>query len=328
MLTLMRRRSFCTSSAAPVLQSLERRVLFASAAIPDANHDGIADSIDYNVWARNLGRSLASMRQGDFNGDGKVDASDLSALRASFGRRSAAAAAPAPPIAGNWQSIFADEFDGSEINRGYALNIWGASHASWGAASVRESHASIANGILTLTATRSGGSFISGQLHSGVDPENGVRSPLMSFKFGYIEARLDVPEGKGLWPAFWMLPVPNPNFHDDDGEIDIVDNGAGDPTSLSAGVITNHNRFHDDRMASLSGGYHSVGVDWQSDHITWFVDGNAIATVTDKAKIPQVAEYFILGLQVNDGHWGPVPDSTTPFPANLNVDYVRVWQKV
>jgi beta-glucanase (GH16 family) len=294
-------------------------------SIADANHDGVCDTLDFNVWVHNFGHSPTSLQQGDFNGDGKVDWADLSVLRTDFGKR--ASTAPAPPVAGNWRSIFADEFNGHAPDNRYALNIWGDDNPSWGAASVDKNHASVANGILTLTAQRSGNSFVSSQIHSGVDPQNGVHKPRLSFKFGYIEARIDVPNGKGLWPAFWMLPLPNPQFHDDDGEIDIVDNGAGDPGLLSAGVVTNHNHVHDDHVAELSGGFHTIGVDWQADHITWYVDGNAVMTNKQLNTIPQVPEYFILGLQVNDGLWGAPPNSSTHFPARMQVDYVRVWQK-
>jgi len=234
-----------------------------------------------------------------------------------------------PPVAGNWQLIFNEGFDTNPLQNGYVMNMWG--HNGMIGAGTDSSHVTTANGILSLTATRnSGGGFTSGQIQSGGDLATGGKTaPKFGFQYGYIEARVNIPDGTGLWPAFWMMPVPNPTFHDGDGEIDIFDNGSGNPNDLSGGTYRHGSHFGHDNVADLSGGWHTVGMDWQADHITWYVDGKAVSsmTTTDQSKIPQTKMYFILGLQINDGQlWGPAPNSSTSFPASLDVDYVRVWQ--
>ena len=76
----------------------------------------------------------------------------------------------------------------------------------------------------------------------------------------------------------------------------------------------------------LSAGFHTFGVDWEYDHLTWYLDGQSFGTITDPALIPTVAMYPILDLAVG-GSWAGAPDATTPFPSTMSVDYVRIWQK-
>ena len=78
--------------------------------------------------------------------------------------------------------------------------------------------------------------------------------------------------------------------------------------------------------ADFSSGFHTFGVDWQPDRITWYVDGVARATCTNRSLICDEASYPILNLGVG-GNWPGNPDASTPFPATMDVDYVRVYQK-
>jgi beta-glucanase (GH16 family) len=238
-----------------------------------------------------------------------------------------------PPIPGNWRLVFQDEFDTDPYQRGYVKDLWGLSQDANQAQHWNAKNATVAQGLLRLTARKEaegGKAYTSGQIHSGGDLAMGGKSPpLFSFKFGYIECRLKVPSGKGLWPTFWMLPTPAPDFHDGDGEIDILDNGDGDPSSICASSGKHGKVFRHDAVARLSRGFHVLGLDWQPDHVGWYLDGKQIMHTKDQAVIPQVDEYFILGLQINDGKlWGPAPDAGTPFPSSMEVDYVRVWQKI
>jgi beta-glucanase (GH16 family) len=158
--------------------------------------------------------------------------------------------------------------------------------------------------------------------------------------YGRIEARLKIPTGQGLWPAFWTL---GNDFAEvgwpDSGEIDIMENvgrepdvvhgtihgpgysggnAIGRPTTLPDGAA-----FADD--------FHVYAVDWSPETITWSVDGVAYSTVT-AADLPRGARwvydhpfFLILNVAVG-GNWPGYPDATTSFPQEMVIDYVRVYQ--
>jgi beta-glucanase (GH16 family) len=76
----------------------------------------------------------------------------------------------------------------------------------------------------------------------------------------------------------------------------------------------------------LSQGFHTYGIDWQPDHLTWYFDGKAVKTLTSsQAAICSDPMYLILDVWLGGWHGGT--DSTTQCPATMDVDYVRVWQK-
>jgi len=83
---------------------------------------------------------------------------------------------------------------------------------------------------------------------------------------------------------------------------------------------------HEWRGPDFSRRFHTYGVDWQADHVSWFVDGVERARMTDPALICPEAMYPILNVAVG-GDWPGAPDSTTVLPATMDVDYVRVWQQ-
>ncbi len=151
---------------------------------------------------------------------------------------------------------------------------------------------------------------------------------------GHIEARMKLPRGQGMWPAFWMLGTDIgsagwPNC----GEIDIMENVGFEPNTVhgtihgpgysgSAGIGAPYSgpNFSDD--------FHTYAIDWSTDRIVWSVDGNAYQTRTP-ADVGgnQWAfnhEFFlILNLAVG-GYWPGDPDGSTQFPQQLVVDYVHV----
>jgi len=241
--------------------------------------------------------------------------------------RPASTAPVVPPIAGNWKLIYQDEFDSNPLISGYVLKMWGK--AGIGCEIDDPTNVTVADGILSLTAARFGKGFTSGQVHTGGNLLfGGSTPPRFTFKFGYLEARLRVPTGHGLWPVFWLMPTPNPDLHDADGEIDVFDNGDGDPAHMCVGSDAHGKKFRHDRVVQLLPGFHRIGIDWQADRISWYVDGKAVMINDRVETIPQVDEYVIFGLQINDGvQWGPPPDVNTQLPDSFKVDYVRVWQR-
>ncbi len=151
---------------------------------------------------------------------------------------------------------------------------------------------------------------------------------------GHVEARMKLPRGQGMWPAFWMLGTDIgsagwPNC----GEIDVMENVGFEPNTVhgtihgpgysgSGGIGAAYNgpNFSDD--------FHTYAVDWSTDKIVWSVDGNVYQTRTP-ADVGGNAWAFnhpffvILNLAVG-GYWPGDPDGSTQFPQQLVVDYVHV----
>lgn len=158
--------------------------------------------------------------------------------------------------------------------------------------------------------------------------------------YGRFEARIKIPYGQGIWPAFWMLgnDIEKTGWPTC-GEIDIMENigrepaiahgtihgpgysggkGIGAPYSLAAG------RFSDD--------YHVFAAEWEPSQIRFYVDDHLYATRTP-ADLPAGTRwvydhpfFVILDLAIGGG-WPGKPDQTTVFPQTMLVDYVRVYRK-
>ena len=162
-----------------------------------------------------------------------------------------------------------------------------------------------------------------------------------SVKYGRIEARMRLPFGQGIWPAFWMLgesisKIGWPKC----GEIDIMEVPGHEPAKLH-GTLHGPGYSADKGIsksttlrnaAKLSDGYHVYAVDWTPGRIAWSLDGVEYHVVTPE-KLPSGANwvfddgpFFILLNLAVGGHWPGYPDATTQFPQELRVDYVRVYK--
>lgn len=240
--------------------------------------------------------------------------------------------------------LFDDEFDGSKLDHKtwYRCFMWTDEDTGCGYGPPYDlewylrPNVSVSGGFLNLTAKRHRTSnwyrYTSGFIESGgVDcvPLNCnppiKRRPGFKFKYGYMEMRSKFPPGKGMWPAFWMLP--------EDGswppEIDAMEWQGGTPTIDYATIHWKNKQGNQsdstsyDTGVDLSADYHIYWVDWQADVVTWYFDGTVIKTFTKHDAIPHKAMYVIVNLAV--GGWISFPDKNTHFPATMLVDYVQVW---
>src|SRR5882672_1552319 len=180
------------------------------------------------------------------------------------------------------------------------------------------------SGILTLTAAKADPSIQ--PLINNYQYTSGEINTAHSFSqtYGYFEMRAELPAGQGFWPAFWMLPA--------DGswppEIDTMEVLGNDPTKLYTTVHTNSTGTHTSSgqgttVANMSTGFHTYGVDWEPDYVTFYFDGNQVyktATPSDLNK----PMYIIANLAVG-GYWPGMVDGTTPFPAQMQIDYIRAY---
>ncbi|SDI78058.1 Beta-glucanase, GH16 family [Frankineae bacterium MT45] len=160
----------------------------------------------------------------------------------------------------------------------------------------------------------------------------------VSVKYGYIEARIYVPQGQGLWPAFWTLGADiYPKGYPYSGEIDIMEALNKMPTVFGTlhGPDTATQSVYGvgpktSPTGGLGGAWHTYGIDWTSTSITWFIDGKSYGTQA-KASMPAGAVWEFDKphlLQFNlavGGNWPGSPDATTPAVSTMLVDYVRLY---
>ncbi|MFG3640946.1 family 16 glycosylhydrolase [Micromonospora sp. NPDC047762] len=150
--------------------------------------------------------------------------------------------------------------------------------------------------------------------------------------YGRFEARIKIPRGQGIWPAFWMLGTGG--GWPDAGEIDVMENIGREPNTVygtvhgpgysGAGGITGSRTIG----SPLADTFHTYRVDWEPNVITWYVDGVQYHRV-DPARLGGNRWVFdhpffmILNVAVG-GNWPGYPDGSTQFPQQMLVDYVRV----
>ena len=176
--------------------------------------------------------------------------------------------------------------------------------------------------------------------------------------YGYFEARMKVPNGQGLWPAFWLIPqLPVNPFPDVEyfwpPEIDIMENRGDWPNIV---LMTNHysgvypypgsklNNWSyggsDMGMYTITNGpdfsadFHTFAVDWEPNDIIWYVDGverfRSTLNLPPGTVNPPVYPgdmHIVLNLAAGGSFTGNLLPEDTNLPASLEVDYVRVYQK-
>ncbi|MCM1153390.1 MAG: family 16 glycosylhydrolase [Muribaculum sp.] len=192
------------------------------------------------------------------------------------------------------------------------------------------------DGFLWITCFKAAdGKIYSGRMNA---------KPSSGWLYGYFEARINLPKGKGTWPAFWMMPCnvdwgsnPWPKC----GEIDIMEEVGADPNQVSSSIHTqnynhtiNTQKTHSMYCAGAEGEFHIYALEWTADKITTYVDGKVQLSVS-KAQLGadhdswpfHYAFYPILNLAWG-GDWGGYKGvDNSALPATMKVDYVRIFQK-
>jgi len=241
-------------------------------------------------------------------------------------------ASQTPPA---WLLVWHDEFDGAVLDTTKWVRETGGN--GWGNAELefytdRVENARLENGYLVIEARHEpfgNQAYTSARLKT---------QGLGAWKYGRIEARIQIPRGQGLWPAFWMLgddiaQVGWPTC----GEIDIMENIGKEPRTVHGTVHgPNYSGANGNSSAyALTSGafadsFHVFAIEWQPTVIQWFVDGTLYKTVLP-GDLPGRWVYdhpfFILLNVAVGGYWPGNPDSTTVFPQTMRVDYVRVYQR-
>lgn len=235
--------------------------------------------------------------------------------------------------------VWADEFsqsdgtspDPAKWNYDIGGSGWGNNELQY--YTNRTQNARIENGTLVIEACAenySGKNYTSARL---------LTKGKQAWTYGRIEARIKIPKGQGIWPAFWMLgtnidAVGWPNC----GEIDIIENIGSLPSTLygtvhgpgysGGGGISGNTVLSE---AALGDDFHVYAIEWEQNRIRWFLDGQLFFTVTP-ASLPAGSswvfnqpQFLILNVAVG-GNWPGSPNSSTVFPQRMTVDYVRVYE--
>ncbi len=160
-----------------------------------------------------------------------------------------------------------------------------------------------------------------------------------SWTYGYFEARLKLPVGKGTWPAFWMMPK-NFTAWPDDGEIDIMEEVGYRPNYVSSSIhckAYNHaigtQKTAEKFVASAQSEFHVYAVEWTEDYIFAYIDGVRYFTfMNDKKGIydswPFYKPFYLKLNLAWGGNWGGAQGvDPSCLPATYEIDYVRVFQK-
>ena len=235
-----------------------------------------------------------------------------------------------------WQDEFESDGQPNLANWGYDIgtgeNGWGNNELQF--YTERPDNVTVQNGILVITAKEedyNGSSYTSARL-------------LTKGKFeqthGRFEARIRVPYGKGLWPAFWLLGDDSngTEIWPEIGEIDIMEYVGSEPTKVFGTVhgpgysggegITKAYELKNDRFDA---GFHVFGIEWAPDYINYYVDDvlyNQITPddVTGEWVFDNGPFYIILNVAAGGSLPGS-PNAETVFPQTMLVDYVRVYKK-
>ncbi len=247
-------------------------------------------------------------------------------------------AAPARP----WRLVWHDEFDApAGTAPDPAKWTFDTGKTGWGNSELENYTSDIANAyqdgqgnLIIQSVAQPDGTYTSARLKT---------QGLAAFGYGRIEARIRIPFGQGIWPAFWMLgndidTVRWPHC----GEVDIMENIGREPNII-------HGTIHGPGGAGVSGAYgvggqytlpagrfadqfHIFAVDWLPGLVEFSVDGVTYRRATP-ADLPKGAAwvfdhpYFLLLNVAVGGNWPGYPDSTSQFPQQMMVDYVRVYSR-
>ncbi|KAI7837445.1 hypothetical protein COHA_008703 [Chlorella ohadii] len=253
-------------------------------------------------------------------------------------------------------ALFEEDFAGPKLDEGRWTVETGQLQSARDAGQLQTYSAdpqnvAMAGGALNLVAQKGAAGFTSGRIRSKGSWYPGMPMPDGSkVRLLHVEARMKAPQGKGLWSAFVLAPAANKyGPWPASGEIDVaqVINAAQAATQgIHFGAPYPGNKVLDVQTAgAYGGGMHTFAVEWARDSITMFIDGKAIKQFVSLAANPAAGWYtsgaaagagasvqapfdapFYLALNLAvGGTWPGAPDATTPFPATLSVEHVRVW---
>lgn len=248
---------------------------------------------------------------------------------------------PEGPIEG-YQKIWADEFDGDQINSLYwTIETTTGANQEKQYYTDRPENIRVKDGCLEIEARKEsfgGREYTSGRLNS---------KSKIQFKYGYLEARIWLPSGRGTWPAFWMLGTAS--VWPACGEIDIMEHSGNNPSVISHALHTLKNNTSNGHYWSKAyepeggaeGVWHTYAILWEEDAdagddtITFLVDGVQSAKQFQPHGIDDTSQwpfcnyfYIVMNMAMGGLMGGEIDDSVFDSEVLMKVDYVRLYQKI
>jgi beta-glucanase (GH16 family) len=274
-----------------------------------------------------------------------------------------------------WELVFSDEFNGTRLDK----NVWSDQYyyadtdensnpATYGSTSegnkelqwYTSDSLKFSNGQLKLEASKTQvlgheiGIAETGYRYHGVEKTYDYKSGIISghdkraFTYGYMEMRAKVPQGQGLWSAFWLLPVapgvegridnkgiPQRKWPPEIDVAEVINNESQVYTTLHmpGGSYPANGRNHP--INNLFTEFHKFAVEWSPTEMKWYVDDILVQTWTGQT--PDEAMYLLANLAVggdangigpsNPNAWPGYPDPQAAFPTkSMDIDYIRVYQ--
>ncbi|GKU23474.1 carbohydrate binding domain-containing protein [Clostridium folliculivorans] len=341
---------YVISVAAPAAIYIDNGTALQNLPLPETVEVTLSNGIKVSVKATwdssnydgNVSKATQYVFNGTLEGTDKTTSIEINV---------AAPKAPEDP----WSLVWSDEFDGTGSNldtNGVDLSKWayqngtGAEYGldGWGNNEQEyytKDNIKVQDGNLVIQAKndgRNGKPYTSGRLWT---------NPTFDKTYGKFEARIKMPKGEGLWPAFWMMPKDSEyGTWASSGEIDIMEArgrlldqvegtlhyGKTWPNNKSTG---NHYTFQSGQDIT---GYHTYSIEWEPGEMRWYVDGNLYQTTSnwfsqgenqpDKYAYPAPFDkdfYMILNLAVGGNFDGGRVPAASDIPATMSVDYVRVY---
>ncbi|MGI9219926.1 MAG: glycoside hydrolase family 16 protein [Woeseiaceae bacterium] len=248
-----------------------------------------------------------------------------------------------PVTASGMSLVWNDEFDGPQLDPAkwffesgdgsqYGLNGWGNNELQW----YLPDSAELVDGKLVITARE--------ELSNGYQYTSAriITRDRFAFRYGRVEARMRLPGGQGLWPAFWLFPQDSVyGTWAASGEVDIVEAvnlGVADSNEVHGTIhyggewpenVFTGNRYTVPGNAMEE--FHTYAIEWDIGEIRWYVDDilyamqNSWSSTGGSFPAPFDEQFYLLLNVAVGGNFPGSPDSTTQFPVSLEVDYVRVY---
>jgi beta-glucanase (GH16 family) len=254
---------------------------------------------------------------------------------------------------------FGDEFDTFSWDSEHAPGVpieqgtW-VTNYHWGAPYARDSRTLVGNGeiedysdqafrgtsnkplgVNPFRVTNGVLQIIAGPAPEGVRPyiwdhqyTSGLISSQHSFsqQYGVFEMRARVPKGRGLWPAFWLVPLDRLG----PAELDIMEVLGHETTILyttwHSGETGAHTSYSTRTpVADMAADFHVYGLDWSKDELKWFFDGVEVGRKSTPSDMHR--PMFLIANLAIGGYWPKNPDAATHFPAVYEIDWIRVYRR-